>query len=154
MANKILASLVIVLMLSGCSSLFGDGFNSSVVTKNQPIYPNLPDISIPTLSLLPTQHDIPRDTSLPLVVNREKSECISGTVKQNDAFWIRCGLYPIQDSSNLFRGYDRQNWNNLIINQVRIDEHIKILVSLINLDNQQRQRWRELNKNPGASSGK
>ena len=107
-------------------------------------YPELPDIQMPVLNLLPVQHDVPRDPDAKLVVKNSR-DCKKVPDKdRTSGFWERCGLQPRMLDSNLHRGYDSENWTNLWVNDARIQEYIIILKGKIQEVNRRRAKWREL----------
>lgn len=87
----------------------------------------------PTLSLLPVKLDAPRDTNILVVKPNANAECAGVTQNTtNAALKARCLEHPIVlDNSNLYRGYDRANWDNVRINEARKDAHIKALTAII-----------------------
>lgn len=87
----------------------------------------------PTLSLLPIKIDAPRDSTVWVTKPNAAAECAGVTENTNDvALKARCLEHPIVYSgSNLYRGYDRNNWDNVRINEARKDAHIKALTAII-----------------------
>lgn len=139
MRVKMIGAVLGALMLSGCGS-------TTLLGNPEPFYPILPDIEVSNVELIPVQHDFPRDTSKPLMVNPEISYCVEEGRKRDELFWTRCGIHPVDPDSNLYRGYDRDNWNNLVVNMSRLESQIRIYQKIINDINKTRQEWRSLNK--------
>lgn len=92
----------------------------------------------PTLSLLPVKIDAPRDMSVWVIKPGANAECSGVTGDHpNAALKARCLEHPIvYEGENLYRGYDRNNWDNVRINDARKDAHIKALTAIIDQINE------------------
>ncbi len=85
------------------------------------------EITVPKLTLLPTKVEAPRDIKNK-VLNTNDPTCTE--TKPG------CMIAPIDlEGSNLYRGYDKKNWDNVRINNARIDEYIRTLLLLIDQQN-------------------
>lgn len=105
-------------------------------------YPELPDLEVPKLDLLPVHHELPRDMTADLVV-RNTTKCRGvAEADRRGAFWEDCGIHPPLPDSNLYRGYDRDNWTNFWINDARIQAHIAVLRGMLEQVSRQRADWR------------
>lgn len=100
-------SILLFISLLGCSAT-----NEKLITQYR--FPELPEISIPSLNLADVEHDIPRDKS---------------------------GAYDPE--SNLYRGFDKRNWNLFWSNDAKIQKHIHELRNIIKTINKQRQDMKE-----------
>lgn len=146
--GRLLGILLVLTGLVGCTSFptqppnLAERKTVRVVQSMQ--YPELPDIQVPVLNLLPVQHDAPRDPDADLMVKNSRSCKKVPEKEQNSKFWERCGSQPPMLNSNLHRGYDLDNWTNLWVNDARIQEYIIILKGKIHEVNRRRAKWREL----------
>ena len=155
--NKLIMITLFVLFLAGCAS--DDGFDpkTNVNLINSQSFPELPDIEpVDPPNLIAWQADVPRDTAVLSVKNT--TECRSvGTyedpsypgvvlpdMEQTDAWWARCGENPILPNSNIFIGFDQENWNIIQENFAKLRETLFRYKQRIDQVNQQRQEWRDL----------
>ena len=136
----VLASFVI----AACSGSFSNSFKpkTSVRLITTTTYPEFPDLSpVSPVNLLPWKHDVPRDMDRLTVKNL--STCINVPEEdQNSSFWRRCGENPILTNSNIFVGFDQQNWNIIQGNFLKLQERIFQYQQRIKAVNKQRQEWR------------
>lgn len=119
----------------------------TVETITSVAYPVFPDISIPPQpNLIPWEYDFPRDPDADPVI-KNVSSCIDVPEEnQDEAFWARCGEQPIQTDSNIFIGMDQDNWNILNRNLEVLKENNFQLRERLDIANEQRQRWREMDE--------
>lgn len=144
---KYLAALIAVTALGACSSFP----RIPLPTREVPVpviinvYPELDPIDTRTLKLEPTLFDIPREMASEMVV-KNTPECQEvQLLEQTDAFWFECGEFPQDKDSNLFVGFDRDNYENYVLNLARIAEWKRSVTSLIEVENRRREEWRRLN---------
>jgi len=143
--KKIILLGSIFFILAGCESASKlIESKPSVVIVTQNIYPELPDIELPTeIKLLPMNVDVPRDMTKREVIN--KKECLDVLDKdRNNAFWERCGQFAVILNSNIFLGFDQTNWNNFVINMKMSQEELFKLRERIHAINEQRAKWRKM----------
>lgn len=131
-----------LLFLAGCATV---PQNSTPATTVIVKYPELPPIPIPPMpTLKPFKFDIPRDMSRWEVKNTTK--CKSVPEEQRDEkFWTECGIHPPIPNTNIFLGFDRENYENLIHDLIVLKEHILTLEKLLQEVNKQREEWRRKN---------
>ncbi len=133
-------------MLGGC--VLGGGTEGPTVRViSTTSYPDLPDLPpVDPLNLNNPQYDLPRDLAAEPVV-KNLSTCINVPEdERNRAFWSRCGESPVISDTNIYRGFDYDNWIMYLENMNRIREYIKQYQDRIDQVNKQRQQWRELNE--------
>lgn len=138
---KIILAALSVLTLAACASTSEP--QSTVRLVQSTTYPFLPDIKpVPEPELVPWNHDVPRDTSKLVVIENEKCTSVPET-KRDKAFWRECGINPPLDNSNIFIGFDQDNWNIIIENFAKLRETVYQYKLRIDEVNQQRKEWRE-----------
>ncbi len=144
--KKIIFSIAMasVILLGGCQTAFDGTFNPTTTVRfvTTTSYPEFPDIQpVAPVNLIAWQHDFPRN--MEKVVIKNVSTCIKvPEEKKNAAFWNRCGENPIMTNSNLFVGFDQENWNIILGNFAKLRENIFQHQERINAINRQRQEWR------------
>lgn len=108
------------------------------------VYPEFPDLPLPPkVRLTPFEVDMPRVMTELTVKNI--TDCVRVPESERDeAFWGRCGENPIDVNSNIFIGFDQENWNRLNINLKRLQENDHVLRKLLEQSNEQRREWRRL----------
>jgi len=126
-------SSIIVLLAFTVSACAGAAKEEKILLSPIIIPKQKIEYPIPKLSLIPVIIDAPRDLDK-ITVKADRAECINVTNDTKDEkLKARCLEHPIDFSkSNLYRGYDRANWDNQRINTARTDEYIKALLSIIN----------------------
>lgn len=143
--NKLI--IILMLLVSGCTSLKPDPISDPIRLINSNVYPNLPDMTYPlSLNLTGPRWDVPRDTFKDLVV---KSLTVCKKVldeDRDDKFWSTCGEYPPTVNSNIYQGYNLDEFNHFLENQLKISLKLKEYKDRIDLINTQRQEWRRLNE--------
>lgn len=134
----LIGALALSLSLSGCASfsmggLFGGSdveeanhLNSTVINKDRMVYPNLPDLDVPSLS-----------TTLPFEWVHPKTKDGEEVMRGNAN---RC-LAP-------------DGWLQYQLNFAHTKEYIHKLIARIEIVNKQRAKWRELNDSTGSTSPK
>lgn len=148
--KKILIILLLSFVLSGCS-VFGRQIfpkvSAPVEVINSTSYPVMPNISYPPpLNLQNPQYDVPRDQDADMVVTRI-TKCVSVPKDERDnKFWAECGEQPIIGNSNIYRGFDYNNWILYLENMTRIKQQIGLYNERIDQINLLREQWRNLNK--------
>jgi hypothetical protein len=147
---KLLAVAVGLVMLSGCGTLAA-GLNRATGTQliqtHSTVYPDLPDVEIPDPPRTrPVTFDVPRDLNGTPTL-RNTPECTRVPLDQrSEAFWSRCGDFPIDRQSNLLVGLDEQGVRNLTYNREAQDSYTRQLRRLLREENRQREVWRERNR--------
>lgn len=156
MNKLIIICIISLLTLSGCVSdgNFQPKTNVRLVTTN--VYPELPDIEpVEAVNLIPWVADVPRDTSVLSVVSTVACRSVGthedpdhpGVIlpdeSQSDSWWTRCGEHPILPNSNVYIGFDQQNWNIIQEDFAKLRETIFRYQKRLEEVNNQRQRWRE-----------
>ncbi len=154
-----LNNILLILFLS--VTLIGCGFSSKEHTPtirviNVQSYPELPDIEpVSPANLVPWNHDMPRDLNVLSVKNikacrkietrpNELRPYITEPVEeQPDEWWDKCGEHPIIPRSNIFIGFDIENWNTILENFYKLKERVWQYEQRILEINKQRQEWRE-----------
>lgn len=130
MRVSILLSLFI---LSSCSM-------HKVVTKEVLVYPNLPKFTAPSpIPIDYPQLDYPRGDKL---VVKNTRECKDIT-DRDDIFWEKCGILDVDYDSNIYMGFDKQNFekfNHLLINVKARENSWNTLLEVIN---EQIRVWNE-----------
>jgi hypothetical protein len=108
------------------------------------VYPEFPDIPLPPkVRLTKFEADMPRVMNELTVKNI--TECVRvPEAERDERFWARCGENPIDVNSNIFIGFDQENWNRLNINLKRLQENDHVLRRLLEQANAQRSEWRRL----------
>jgi hypothetical protein len=96
---------------------------------------------VPDPELLPWKHDVPRDMSTKVVVDSESCKNVPETAR-NESFWERCGIHPPLKDSNIFIGFDLDNWNIILEDFAKLRETIYQYKSRITEVNNQRAKWR------------
>lgn len=137
---------MLVMSLAACQTPPEDNTfepKTTVRVVTETAYPEFPDISLPPpVRLMPFEVDYPRDPDEFVVKNI--TSCVDVPEEQrDDAFWARCGENPILPNSNIFLGFDQQNWNNVQENFQRLKENNIVLRQLLETANRQRQLWRQ-----------
>lgn len=140
--------------LAGCGST--KEHTPSIRVINVQSYPELPDIEpVSPPNLVPWIHDMPRDLNVLSVKNISacrKVETRSNEIRpyitepveeQSDAWWQKCGENPIIPLSNIFIGFDIENWNTILENFYKLKEKVWQYEQRILEINKQRQEWRE-----------
>lgn len=130
--KTLLIFLLVVFLLPGCQTTTTTMTPSpSVQIIEKPVFPVLNEYKIPEEpELIPFVVDMPRDTTKRTVKN--VTECVSvKEEKRNEEFWKKCGEHPIITDSNIYVGFDLENWNNLQSNFFRLREYINTLKSII-----------------------
>lgn len=145
---KYLIAILFTTVIGACSSFP----RIPLPTRDVPVpvvlevYPELPPMQASDLELSPTIFDIPRITAMEKVV-RNDPDCQSVPEEErNDIFWDECGEYRQDKYSNLFVGFDRENYENYVLNLARIAEFKKSIESLIEAENARRAEWSRLNE--------
>lgn len=140
--TSVVVVIFCALMLTACASTPTEP-QSTVRLVQSTTYPFLPDIKpVPEPDLVPWSHDVPRDTSKLSVIESEKCTSVPET-KRDKTFWRECGINPPLDNSNIFIGFDQDNWNIIIENFAKLRETIYQYKTRIDEVNQQRKEWRE-----------
>lgn len=148
MSKKNLALGGIALFLMGCAGTELPPVDRTPITTvevvNTTAYPEFPNLPVPPeVRLLPFQTDFPRKRDETTIKNI--SSCINVPEdQQDDRFWERCGENPIDTNSNIFIGFDQQNWNNVQSNFNTLRENNFVLRGIIEQANKQREEWRRL----------
>ena len=139
--------LCLLILLPSCSLLPKPDLPPSIITNEKISYPYLPPISHPDPpGKLPLRYDYPRKSDGSLDVLNKK-ECIeTPKSKRNELFWRKCGIPSIDHGSNLFIGFDRQGFENIVIYFKRLGVVIKQYKERIDQVNKQRQEWRDNNE--------
>lgn len=156
MIKSILVVGSLSLLVMGCASNDLPPVDRTPITTveviNTTSYPELPNLPIPPeLRLLPFQTDFPRRRDETTIKNI--SSCINvPEEQQDDRFWERCGENPIDTRSNIFIGFDQQNWNNVQSNFNTLRENNFVLRGIIEQANNQRAEWRRLAEQERARS--
>lgn len=135
---KILPIAVIFLTISGCT-LFRQP-EPTVITKEVIVYPSLPTFQAPTP--IPVQSptlDYPRGDSL-VVKNSRKCKEIPEE-NRDDEFWEDCGVLEVDLDSNLYAGFDENNFDRLnqLLSAAKIRE--QQWRSLLETINEQIRLW-------------
>ena len=129
--------------LAGCAT---DGFNpqSKVQVITTKSYPEIPDIEpVAPVNLIPWQYDIPRDTSR--IVPKNTTECEKvPEEKRDDAYWKKCWENPPLKNTNLYIGFDHDNWNIFLEDWQKLQEKNLQYKARIEEINKQRKEWRDL----------
>lgn len=118
---------------------------TTVRTVESTYYPNQPDIALPTRPRFQNfEYDFPRRTDLQQLV-KNTTACKAVPVAQQDqAFWRRCGEFPVDTNSNIFIGFTQPEWDKFIQNWAEVEAYVKVLEERIAEVNRQRARYREL----------
>ena len=140
---KTIMIIALSLILSGC---FGIGKKPNETIVYRTLNPELPPIACNNTSLGLPQWDFPRLMADGLQVKNTERCLTIEEDKQNDSFWRRCGEFPIDQKSNIFYGFDKDNWNQLVLNMNIIKLNNKACADTLNLVNEQRAKWIEDNK--------
>lgn len=119
--------------------------NDVIIYKT--MYPEMPPIAKPSkLSLATPLYDYPRDTDAELTV-KNLTDCLKVEEdKRNNSFWRKCGEYPHKGNSNIYLGYDLDNWNMVVLNMAKIKAQLNAWNDTIDELNKQRALWIEENK--------
>jgi hypothetical protein len=150
--KNIIIGLCGIILLTGCDSF--DKFQPTVTVDHKitNVYPNLPDLEPVKKQPLDSWNvDVARDMSVPLKV-KNTTECLSvKKEKQDDEFWAKCGEHPPLEKSNIYLGFDQDNWNKVVGNFAKLKTMISEYESRMEMINKQRAEWREQNKNATGS---
>jgi hypothetical protein len=106
----------------------------------------------PDLNLRAPTAELPRLMNSQSVV-KNLSTCQVPEQQRDAAFWDRCGEKPIDANSNIFLGFDKENWTQLTLNIEQIRQAYIACKSRVDEVNRQRREWRELNQQARAKSG-
>ena len=134
--------ILLALSLAACGST-----KEIAVPVYVSVQPNLPPISAPArIEFGAPQWDLPRDmTAQPQIKNL--STCINvAEEKQNNSFWRRCGEFPVDENSNLYMGFDLDNYNVIVLNVNKMKLQLKAYWDTIQKINAERELWREQNE--------
>ncbi len=133
--KRILFLISLIFTFSGCQSIMDSNAVSSNITPVQilekPIYPVLEEIIIPEDPvLIPMTVDMPRKShksvkNVPHCLDVPESE-------RNELFWNECEDNEIILDSNLYVGFNINEWENLQINLIRIKEYANLLKEILN----------------------
>lgn len=109
-------------------------------------WPDLPPVERPAKPRVQAwQYDYPRDLSQPQIVASRKS-CLSvAPAKQDASFWGLCGVYPIDPKSNLFIGFEREQWDILLKNLQELEAYYSASQATFDELDRQRETWRKRN---------
>jgi hypothetical protein len=122
------------------------GDKSTVLTVTY--YPEMPDLPLCSASSLRVpEAEYPRKMNAEPFV-RNLTTCKSTDPKERStAAWMeRCLEKPIDTESNIFIGFNQQNWTELNFNLAQINENYKACQARIEEVNKQRAEWREKNQ--------
>lgn len=143
--RNIILTIAASIILIGCGSVgLNDTFKPKtsvrfITTTTYPEFPNIQPVS--PVNLIPWIHEAPRNTEK--VVVKNISTCIKVAEEDRDrAFWNRCGENPILLNSNIFVGFDQQNWNIILENFAKLRETLYQYKQRIIAINKQREDWR------------
>lgn len=146
--NRFILIIVLAFALSACAGL-GIEFDpkGTIDFQVKTNYPELPDMDIPpNVNLLPWKHDLPRDTTKEMIV-KKLTTCLkvpkADRVKSNTEFWARCGEFPVIIDTQLFIGFDQENWSIILENFTRLKLRNYQLRQRLNEVNRQRDEWRK-----------
>ena len=153
---KYIAMASVLLALGACSGLDGFDPKTNVRLVTTSVYPELPDVEpVEPVNLLPWEADVPRDTSVLSVKNLTKCRAVGthedpdreGVIlpneRQSDSWWAECGEHPVLPGSNIFIGFDQQNWNIINENFAKLRETIFRYQKRLEEVNRQRESWRK-----------
>lgn len=142
MKSNILTIVFAVILLGACAT---DGFTPKstvrvVTTETYPEFPNVEPLGDP--GLIPWRADVPRNKNKITVKNI--SSCVKVPEEERDSsFWTRCGENPIVTDTNIYIGFDQENWNILVNNFNKLKEWIHRYEERIKEINKQRAEWRK-----------
>jgi len=141
--NKIFIAILLALafLFSSCAS------KATVVTKTKldVVYPELPEIKpLPDMSLIPFRWDYPRDMSR--LAPKSSKKCLeTPDVERNGVYWETCGENPPMLNSNIFIGFDQDNFRKFEIYMKKIKARLIQYKERLRIINKQREKWREMN---------
>lgn len=144
--TKIKVLTVIVALISStlaaCQSTdFVPKSTVQVITRMS--YPEFPDIEpISSVNLIPWKHDVPRDMTKTVAKNTTECQKVLDDAR-NETYWNKCGEHPIITDSNIFVGFDQENWNIILENFAKLREQLFRYQKRIEEVNSQRQQWRK-----------
>ena len=156
MRNTIFVIVASFLLIS-CST--GDGVfdpKSSVRIIHSTTYPEFPNIEpLPDVNILPWEADVPRDTSVLSVKNTtecrkvetyipdDKPHVVLPKEEQDPTWWSKCGEHPILPNSNIYLGFEQDQWNIIVENFAKLKERVWQYKQRIKEVNRQREEWRK-----------
>lgn len=123
--------------LAGCTTASGP----QVATVSTTFIPERAQIDVPAANLSGFELDVPRDTSKRVVKNDAACKAV-GEADQNEEFWSRCGIHPVDRDSNLVIGFDRKNYEKFGNTMEEADAYIKKLNDRIAAANKEREYWK------------
>jgi len=115
-------------------------------TKIIKVYPELVPIEIPQgPKLYSFKMDVPRNKNEIVVKNTTECKNVPES-KRDEKFWNKCGENPPLTDTNIFLGFDQENFNNFVLTMESMREYIITLKKIIEEVNRQREEWRLKNK--------
>ena len=123
--------LFLLLFLTSCASFRVP--EPTIITKEKLIYILMPEIRAP--SPIPTeipQLDYPRGDKL---IVKNSKDC-KGVIERTEGFWKRCGILEVDYASNIYMGFDKDNFNkfnSMLINAKARETLWKALIERINI---------------------
>lgn len=152
MKFRLIIALSLIMGVTGCMSLPKPTSTIRVINTN--VYPEMPDIEpVDDPNLAPFQADVPRDLSVLSVKNLtacrvdtiedpDRPWVILPTEEQSSNWWSRCGEHPVVPDSNIFLGFDQDNWYIIVENFAKLKEALHRYKARIDEINRQRAEWR------------
>ena len=123
---------------------------------NSTSYPEFPDVEpLPPVDILPWKHDVPRDMTVLSVKNLSECRKVETYVPENKPYvtlpkkeqttewWAKCGEHPVLPNSNIFIGFEQDQWNILVEDFMKLREQNWKYKQRIDQVNKQRQEWRK-----------
>ena len=127
-------------VVAGCSTAairptdFVPETNVRVVTDTTPIPQQT--LPIPTMdSLKVVSFSFPRNTTADMVL-KNTSACRNATIDERTLeFWAKCGIFPIDYTSNIYVGLTIDEFNDLQYNMELLRQYIILLKEYIDISN-------------------
>lgn len=146
--RNLLTIIIAIFLLSSCQS--NSDISSlpqpSIQIIEKPVFPQLSEYKIPEdIVLLPVEGNMPRDNTK--LVPKDLPHCTEVPEEErNEIYWKECGENPIISDSNIFIGFDYDNWTNLQINLSKLKEYTITLKEIINEINRRIKEIQESEK--------
>ena len=154
--KKLAILLVIALGLTACGTT-DPSFEpkSSVRLVTSMTYPEFPNIEpLPDVNFLPWVSTVPLDTSVVSVKNttecrkvktyvpEDKPYVVLPVEEQPPSWWSKCGENPVLPNSNVYIGFEQDQWNIILENFAKLKERNWQYKQRLEEVNRQRTEWR------------